>query len=192
MSGQLLSLRTEELSAWLSKLVAGERLTLSGVVYAAEEEAVKWLWERQEAGMSLPFGRQGSVLCAGVPVPNAEGEGTRIWEIGAWEGSDRYLPGLLRSGLSALVGRGSPEPDTLRALTRRRGVCFAPLGGSGRQNVGSICAVSSVMGEGLKEGALLRLGILDLPLVVTVDAAGGSLYERGPDRYRRKPKSLRW
>lgn len=192
MSGRLLSLRTEELSGWLSRLVAGECLTLSGVVYAAEEEAVKWLWEQQETGMPLPFARQGSVLCAGVPTLCTEGEGIRLWEVGAWEGSEQYLPRLLQTGLNALVGRGSPEPDTLSALIRRRGVCFAPLGGSGRQSAGSICTVSPVTGEGLREGSLLRLGVLDLPLVVAVDAAGGNLYERGPDRYRRKPKSLRW
>lgn len=192
MSGQLLSLRTEELSGWLPRLVAGECLTLSGVVYAADEEGVKWLWERQEIGKPLPFARQGTVLCAGIPSKDVGKEEAELWDISDWEGFEPYLSRLLQAGLNAFIGRGSLESFELETLARQKGVCFAPFGGSGRTNAKSICAASPVTGDGLREGALLRLGILELPLVVAVDAAGSSLYERGPARYRRKPRTLRW
>lgn len=192
MSGQFLSLRTEELTSWLPRLVAGERLTLSGVVYAADEEAVRWLCERQEAGKSLPFARQGTILCAGIPAKNIDEVGIGLWEISAWEGFAPYLSLLLQNGLGVLVGRGRLGASTLDTLTRQKGVCLAPFSGSGRMNAKSICTASPMMGEGLREGGLFRLGVLELPLVVTVDAAGGNLYERGAARYQRKPKTLRW
>ncbi len=192
MSGALLSLRTEELAGWLPRLVAGERLTLSGVVYAAGAEAADWLLKQREEGQALPFSGRDRVLCAGLPAFDPRRERADLWEFSNWEDLEQCVPPLFSEGSGAFIGRGSPSPAVMEVLSERRSVCFAPVGGSAVLNAKAICSVGAVRGEGLREGALLRVGILELPLVVTVDAVGSCLYQRGPEKYRRKPNIVRW
>lgn len=190
MSGQPLALRTDTLWEWLPRLTAGERLTITGAVYATGVAGHRRLRELLEAGASLPIDLGRGILCCGTPEENRAG--TLVWDLEEARMTDRSVPTLMDHGLRAVIGRGDRGEEVISALIRNRGVYFAALGGAATLNGAAVKSRQTVAFEDLKEGALLRLGVLELPLVVAIDAAGGNLYRKGPVRYRRQGSTSIW
>lgn len=190
MSGQILELRTETLGEWLPRLTAGERVTLTGAVYATGAEGHRRLRELIEAEKPLPVDLGKGILCYGGPTENRSG--SRLWEIGEAGEVDRDTPALMDHGLRAVIGRGDRSEKVVSALIRNRGVYFAALGSVDALNGATVKSAQTVAFEDLGDGALKRLGVLELPLVVAIDAAGGNLYRKGPPRYRRQVNSTLW
>lgn len=188
MSGQPLALRTDTLEEWLPRLTVGELVTLTGAVYATGVAGHRRLRELLEEGKSLPIHLEKAILCCGSPEEARAG--TMIWDLGEARMTDRSAPTLMDHGLRAMIGRGDRSEEVVSALIRNRGVYFAALGGAATLNGVTVKTVQTVAFEDLQEGALKRLGVLELPLVVAIDAAGGNLYQKGPARYQRQPEPL--
>lgn len=190
MSGQPLALRTETLGEWLPRLTVGERVTLTGAVYATGVGGHRRLRKLLEEGKPLPIDLGKAVLCCGGPEENREGR--LIWDLDEAGSTDRSAPVLMDHGLRAMVGRGDRSDEVVSALIRNRGVYFAAFGSVAALNGTTVKTAQTVAFEDLGEGALKRLGLLELPLVVAIDAAGGNLYRRGPARYKRQTENTIW
>lgn len=190
MSGQPLALRTETLGEWLPRLTAGERVTLTGAVYATGVEGHRRLRKLLETGESLPIDLSKGLLCCGNPMENRAG--SLIWDLEEAKATDRSATLLMDHGLRAVVGRGDRSEEVVSALIRNRGVYFAAMGSAATLNGAAVKTIQTVAFEELGEGALMRLGVLELPLVVAIDAAGGNLYRKGPARYQRQVDSNLW
>lgn len=190
MSGQPLALRTESLAEWLPRLTAGEQITLTGAVYATGVAGHRRLRELLEVGKPLPIDLGKSVLCYGAPEEARPGG--LIWEPGEAAETDRSVSVLMDHGLRAVIGRGDRGEHVTAAMIRNRGVYFAALGNAATLNGAAVKVLRPVAFEELGEGALMRLGILELPLIVAIDAAGGNLYRKGPERYCRQTKKEIW
>lgn len=190
MSGQPLALRSDTLAEWLPRLTVGEIVTLTGAVYATGVAGHRRLRELLEEGKPLPIALEKAILCCGNPEENRTG--TLIWDLGEARATDRSIQTLMDHGLRAVVGRGDRSEEVVSALIRNRGVYFAALGSAATLNGATVKTIQTAAFEDLKEGALKRLGVLELPLVVAIDAAGGNLYQKGPARYRRQTETSVW
>ena len=73
----------------------------------------------------------------------------------------------------------------LEAIRRNGGVYFAATGGAGALIALCVKVSRVVAFEDLGTEAVRELTVVDLPLIVAADSAGGNLYESGPAAYRR-------
>lgn len=149
-------------------LKAGERITLSGMIYTARDEAHLRM---QEAG--IPFDPEGAVIyhCGPVVKDNqviAAGPTTsaRMNELSGF---------LLDAGVRALIGKGGMG-DTVREQLRGRGVYLAFTGGCAAL-AASRMTLAGVFFEdlGMPE-AVWAIECRDLPLTVAIDAEGNDLF----------------
>lgn len=149
-------------------LKAGERVTLSGMIYTARDEAHLRM---QEVG--IPFDPKGAAIyhCGPVVKDNrivAAGPTTsaRMNELSGF---------LLDAGVRALIGKGGMG-DTVREELRGRGVYLAFTGGCAAL-AASRMTLKGVFFEdlGMPE-AVWAIECRELPLTVAIDAEGNDLF----------------
>jgi fumarate hydratase subunit beta len=149
-------------------LCAGERVTLSGIVYTARDEA-----HERMISDGIPFDPRGAAVYHCGPVIS----GSRILAAGPTTSARmNALTGfLLDAGVRALIGKGGMSPD-VTDMMRDRAVYLACTGG---------CAVLAASKMTLKGVYFEELGMAEaiwiieldhLPLVVGMDAHGHDLF----------------
>ena len=149
-------------------LVAGDRVTLTGMVYTARDEAHLRMMEE-----GIPFDPVGAAVYHCGPVISQD----RVIAAGPTTSARMNdLSGfLLDRGVRALIGKGGMGPQVVEQL-RGRGVYLAFTGG---------CAALAATRMHLKGVFYPDLGMAEaiwaieldhLPLVVGIDAAGGDLF----------------
>lgn len=150
-------------------LRAGDRVTLSGTVYTARDEAHIRMIEE-----GIPFDPHGAAIYHCGPVI----QGNRVIAAGPTTSSRmNTLSGfLLDAGVRALIGKGGMSRQVAGQL-KGRGVYLAFTGG---------CAALAASRMTLKGAHFADLGMAEavweieldrLPLVVGIDAAGNDLFE---------------
>jgi fumarate hydratase subunit beta len=130
-----------------------------------------------EAGESLPFELEGSVVYFLGPTPARPGK--VIGSAGPTTASrmDEFSPKLIASGLKAMIGKGYRSQQVRDALKRYGAVHFGALGGAGALLSKHIVACEIIAYEDLGTEAIRRLEVNELPVVVVYDAHGGSFYK---------------
>ncbi len=150
-------------------LRAGDRVTLSGVVYTARDEAHLRM---QEEG--IPFDPHGAVVYHCGPVI----QGGRVIAAGPTTSARmNALSGfLIERGVRALVGKGGMGRQVAEQL-KGRGIYLAFTGGCAAL-AASRMTLKGVFFEDLGMAEAVWAIELDrLPLVVGIDAAGNDLFE---------------
>lgn len=165
----------------IEKLIAGDVVYITGIVYTARDEAHAHILESDEKGEKLPFDLEGAVIYHCGPL--------MIKEEGQWKAvaagpttSARMAgmtPKLLeKHAVCALIGKGGMQGVT--ETLKDRCVYLAYTGGCAALAAGSIKRVRSVhwsqlgMPEAVWELEVERFG----PLVVGIDAHGNDLFEK--------------
>ena len=149
-------------------LVAGDRVTLSGMVYTARDEAHLRMMEE-----GIPFDPVGATVYHCGPVINhdqviAAGPTTSA-RMNALSGF------LLDKGVRALIGKGGMGPQVVGQL-QGRGVYFAFTGGCAALAATHMRLTGVFYPDlGMAE-AIWAIELDHLPLVVGIDAAGGDLF----------------
>src|SRR4051794_6269239 len=115
----------------IQSLHAGDRVSISGVVYAARDAAHKRMIEALEKGEPLPFDVQGQVIYYVGPTPAKPGQ--VIGSAGPTTSGrmDKYAPKLLDLGLKGMIGKGYRNQEVKDAMVKNKAVYFAAVGGSG-------------------------------------------------------------
>ncbi|AFL95462.1 fumarate hydratase subunit beta [Thermococcus cleftensis] len=155
------------------KLRAGDIILLSGTIYTARDSAHRRILSlpREE----LPFEPEGAVIYHCGPVVRKRGESYKVVSAGPTTSArmNRYLDGILGLGVRGIIGKGGMEVGPFKG----RAVYFAFTGGAGSLAARSIKGVKAVhwLDLGIPE-ALWVLEVEDFPLIVAIDAHGGSLY----------------
>jgi len=151
-------------------LQAGDRVTISGVVYTARDEAhLRMLKE------GIPFDSRGAVVYHCGPVVAGE----RIIAAGPTTSArmDGMTGFLLDAGVRGIIGKGGMGSEVV-GLLRGRAVYLAFTGG---------CAALAASRMGLRGVYFPDLGMAEavwtieldhLPLVVGIDAHGNDLFGR--------------
>lgn len=150
------------------RLRAGERVTLSGILYTARDRAhARMLLE------GIPFPPVGAVVYHSGPLVK-DGE---VLAAGPTTSArmDPYVPMLVENGVRGIVGKGGLGTKAIEAM-RGRCVYLAYTGG---------CAVLAASRMRLRRAIWEDLGMAEaiweievdrLPLVVAIDAHGGDLF----------------
>ena len=171
--------------AELSKLRAGDKLTVSGTIYTARDAAHKRLTELIASGEELPLDIRGAAIYYAGPTPEKPGQ--VIGSCGPTTSGrmDAYAPGLLDRGLAVMIGKGDRNAAVIDAIVRNGAVYLAAMGGAGALMGSCVKAAHIVCYEDLGCEAIRELKVENMPLTVVIDYQGNDLYKSGPEAYLR-------
>ena len=169
--------------AELSKLRAGDKLTVSGTIYTARDAAHKRLTELIASGEELPLDIRGAAIYYAGPTPEKPGQ--VIGSCGPTTSGrmDAYAPGLLDRGLAVMIGKGDRNAAVIDAIVRNGAVYLAARGGAGALMGSCVKAARIVCYEDLGCEAIRELKVENMPLTVVIDSQGNDLYKSGPEAY---------
>lgn len=172
----------------VEKLKAGDKLTLSGVLYTARDSAHKRLVEALDKGDKLPIDITGQTIYYMGPAPAKPGQ--VIGSAGPTTSGrmDAYAPRLMAVGLKGMLGKGSRTQAVKDAMKKYKVVYFVATGGAGALIAQRIKKCQVVAYDDLGAEAIHKLEVEDLPVIVVNDAYGGDLYETGRAKYEKVKK----
>lgn len=169
----------------IEQLKAGEKVFLSGYIYTARDAAHKRFIDALGEGGKLPFDIENQVIyyCGPSPAP----PGRVIGACGPTTSSrmDAYSPKLISLGLKGMIGKGKRSQAVKDAIRQYKAVYFGATGGAGALLSKSVRSSEVIAYEDLGPEAVVRLGIVDMPLFVINDIYGNDLYESGAAQYRK-------
>jgi len=165
-------------------LVAGDVVSLSGVMYSARDAAHKKLVDLLDAGEQLPIEIDGQTIYYMGPSPAKPG--SVIGSAGPTTSyrMDAYAPTLIAIGLKGMVGKGERGANVVDAMRQHGAVYFAATGGAAALISQSIIEAEIVAFPELGPEAIRRLVVKDFQVIVAQDAHGGNLYKDGVERYK--------
>ncbi len=169
-------LTTDQLREAAPKLIAGDRVLLSGTVYTARDAAHKRLLGLLEKGEKLPFDLQDAAVYYAGPTPTAPG--MAIGSCGPTTSSrmDPYAPTLLDLGLAAMIGKGPRNEAVCEAIRRNGAVYLCAIGGAGALAAKCITSCEVIAFDDLGCESVKRLTFCEFPLIVGIDCRGGSVF----------------
>jgi L(+)-tartrate dehydratase beta subunit len=169
-------------------LRAGDTVTLERTLYGIRDATLIALFDR---GRTTRFDLAGHALLHTAPnVRKVEASaehpaGYAPLCIGTTTSQrmERFTRGLMeRCGARMIVGKGGMGPETLRAFQELGGAYLAVVGGAAALETTWIEAIEDVDLDDLHPESLWRFRIRNFgPLLVGMDAHGGSLYARVQD-----------
>ena len=159
-------------------LQAGDRVMISGVIYAARDAVHKKLIELLQAGEQLPFGLAGQVIYYAGPCPAKPGQA--VGSVGPTTSGrmDAYTPALLELGLKGMIGKGRRDEAVVKAMVKHGAVYFAAIGGAGALLAAAVKEAAVIAFPELGAEALFRFTVEDFPAIVAIDSRGNDLYEK--------------
>ncbi len=157
---------------------AGGELLFNGVIYTARDQAHKRLVEAIKKGNRLPFELKNSIIYYCGPTKTPKGRGKVIGSCGPTTSSrmDEFTPLLLKHGLKGMIGKGNRSPEVRDAIKKYKGVYFLTYAGCGALLSKYVLSAKTVAYGDLGPEAILKLEVKDFPLIVAMDANGGSIY----------------
>ncbi len=170
----------------IEQLHAGDKVSISGVIYVGRDAAHKRLVAALDAGEALPFDPEGQVIYYMGPAPAKPGD--PIGSAGPTTSyrMDPYAPRLMEVGLKGMIGKGNRSKPVREAMQRHKAVYMAAIGGAGALIAKSIKKAEVIAYDDLGAEALRRLEVEDFPAIVVNDVYGGDAYEDGLKEYNRE------
>ncbi len=167
-------------------LKAGEQVLISGDIYTARDAAHKRLCDLLAEGKPLPVELRDRIIYFVGPSPAKEG--AVIGSAGPTTSyrMDAYSPTLIAEcGLTGMIGKGGRSPEVIGAMKEHGAVYFAAVGGAAALIAKSIKGAEVICYGDLGPEAIRKLTVEDFPAVVAIDSSGESMYESGPEQFRR-------
>jgi fumarate hydratase subunit beta len=170
----------------ITHLKAGDRVSISGIIYSGRDAAHRRLVEALTAGEPLPFDPRGQIMYYMGPSPARPGN--PIGSAGPTTSGrmDPYTPPLLEVGLKGMIGKGNRSTLVREAIKKHRAVYFSVTGGASALIARAIKSAEVIAYRDLGPGALRRLEVENLSAIVVNDMYGGDAYEEGKARYRKE------
>src|SRR4030042_2853338 len=168
----------------IKKIKSGDRLLITGIVYAARDAAHRRRAERIERGEELPFDIRGQIIYYMGPAPARPG--TAVGSAGPTTSGrmDRYSPALIKMGLKGMIGKGPRSEDMIRPMRGHGCLYMAAVGGAGALLSRRIKSSTVIAWEDMGGEALRRMEVVDFPVIVVNDSEGRDLYRESVSRYR--------
>ena len=159
-------------------LNAGDGVLLSGWVYTGRDVAHRRLYEAIGRGEDLPINLRDEVLFYAAPTPARPGQ--VIGSIGPTTSSrmDVFTPRLIEAGLRGMIGKGMRSPEVVEAIRKHGAVYFGAIGGIAALTARCVRKAAVAAYDDLGPEAVLRMEIVNMPLVVVNDTRGGDLYRK--------------
>lgn len=180
---RIIRLRTPLDGDQVAKCRVGDRVRLSGVLYAARDAAHKRLVALLEGGKALPFAIEGQVIYYVGPSPAQPGQPVGAAGPTTSYRMDPYAPALIERGLKGMIGKGARGPEVRAAMKQHQAIYLAAIGGAGALMGKAVVSAEVIAYPELGTEALRRLVVDNLPLIVANDIYGADLYEQGVENY---------
>ena len=167
----------------IEKLVCGDIIRLSGVIYTGRDAAHKRMINTINNKKELPFDVNGAGIYYVGPSPSKDGQ--IIGSAGpttSYRMDDLTVP-LLERGLKVMIGKGKRSEEVINSMIKNKAVYLAAIGGAGAYISNSITKCEIIAYEGLGPEAVRRLEIEDLQLIVAIDCYGNNIYEKGREMF---------
>ncbi|MDO9108790.1 MAG: FumA C-terminus/TtdB family hydratase beta subunit [Coriobacteriia bacterium] len=172
--------------AKLASLRAGDEVMLSGPVYTARDAThARLVAEIAAHGGVLPYGLDGQTLFYAGPTPPAAMRPAGSVGPTTAKRMDAWTPPLLLAGIVAAIGKGVRSESVREAFASTGSVYFAAVGGSAALLATRVSASTPVAYPDLGTEALVRLDLVDFPVVVAIDSCGNDLYAQAASEWRR-------
>ncbi len=159
-------------------LKAGDCVLLSGAIYTARDCAHRRIFDLLDRGETLPFDLNGAFLYYAGPCPAPEGKACGSCGPTTSARMNVFAPRLLDLGLGGMIGKGEMSEETRQAIVRNGRVYFAAIGGAGASYGNAVKKCECVAFPDLLSEAVYQMEVVDFPLVVAIDSAGNSIYQR--------------
>lgn len=163
----------------IEKLVCGDIIKLSGVIYTARDAAHKRMIDAINNNEKLPFDVDGSGIYYVGPSPNKKNQ--VIGSAGpttSYRMDDLTVP-LLERGLKVMIGKGKRSEEVINSMIKNKAVYLAAIGGVGAYISNTIKKCEVIAYEDLGPEAVRKLEVEDLQLIVAIDCYGNNIYEKG-------------
>jgi len=170
----------------ITRLHAGDKVTITGVIYVGRDAAHKRLVAALDAGDPLPFDPQGQIIYYMGPSPARPGRPIGAAGPTTSGRMDPYAPRLMEVGLKGMIGKGNRAKPVRDAMIKHGAVYFGAIGGAGALIAKSIKSAEVIAYDDLGAEALRRLEVEDFPAIVIDDIYGGDAYEDGVKQYSRE------
>jgi fumarate hydratase subunit beta len=170
----------------IAELKAGDRVLLSGTIYAARDAAHKRFIEALDRGEGLPIDLATAVIYYMGPSPARPRQ--IIGSCGPTTSArmDKYTPRLIEGGLRVMMGKGERSPQVAEAIKQHGAVYLITIGGAGALLSLRVKSAEVVAYPDLGAEAVLKLEVEHFPAVVAIDAQGSDQFKIGQARYRVK------
>ncbi len=170
----------------VAQLHAGDKVTITGVIYVGRDAAHKRMVDTLDAGDPLPFDPQGQVIYYMGPAPAKPGEAIGAAGPTTSGRMDPYAPRMMEAGLKGMIGKGNRTQPVRDAMAQYKAVYMGAIGGAGALIAKTIHKSDVVAYDELGAEALRRLEVVDFPAIVINDIYGGDAYEDGVKKYNRE------
>jgi fumarate hydratase subunit beta len=89
---------------------------------------------------------------------------------------DEFTPLLLKSGISAMIGKGGRCAEVIRAIKKYKAVYFLTYAGCAALLSRYVKSSKPIAYKDLGPEAILKLEVKDFPLIVAIDWRGNDIY----------------
>lgn len=176
------TLTRDEVAGWR----AGETLLLNGRMLTGRDAAHQRIRELLARGQPLPADFRDRVIYYVGPVDAVRDEAVGPAGPTTSTRMDGYTDMMLeRTGLIAMVGKAERGPEAVAAIQRHRAAYLIAVGGAAYLVSRAIRHARVVAFADLGMEAIYEFDVVDMPVTVAVDAAGGNLHVSGPAQWRR-------
>lgn len=162
----------------LEKLKSGDRLLLTGTLFAARDEAHKRLVELKNSGKALPVNLEGQAIYYVGPAPSKPGQVINSAGPTTAKRMDKYTKDMLELGVTVMIGKGERSEET-KSLIKGKAVYLAALGGVGAKQAKTIIKQEIIAFADAGMEALRKFEVKDFPVIVIHDLESGDAYEEG-------------
>ena len=173
-----------------ASLQAGDRVLISGKIFAARDAAHKKMIEALARGEALPLNLQDQIIYYVGPTPARPGMAVGSAGPTTAGRMDKYTPALLALGLLGIIAKGDRSNGVIQSLQAHGAVYFAATGGAGALLARCIKSYTVLAYPELGPEALAALEVVDFPAIVAIDSAGNNLYRSGPEEFCQLPSNF--
>lgn len=159
------------------KLKAGDAVELTGVIYTARDAAHSRLASLINSNAELPVKLDGAAIYYAGPTPAKPGQ--IIGSCGPTSAvrMNAYAPVLYDNGVSCVIAKGPVSEEVRQSIIKNKSVYFCAPGGCGALLSQCVESVEEIAFEDLGTESIKRLKVKDMPLIVAIDSAGGTLFK---------------
>lgn len=163
----------------------GETLLLSGKMLTGRDAAHKRIQDLIDKGEPLPVDFTGRVIYYVGPVDPVEHEVVGPAGPTTSTRMDKFTGMMLqRTGLIGMIGKAERGPIAIEEIKKSGSVYLMATGGAAYLVSKAIKTSRVLAFADLGMEAIFEFGVVDMPVVVAVDADGNNVHETGPKKWK--------
>ncbi|MFA6027740.1 MAG: fumarate hydratase C-terminal domain-containing protein [Patescibacteria group bacterium] len=178
----MINLHTPLVSDQIKKLKVGDQVLLSGTIFTARDQAYNYLLKNNFSKI-----KNGVIYHAGPIVLEKKGKTIPV-SAGPTTSSRFSLKSIKliqKYGIKAFIGKGGMDDDAVKKAMKGKTVYLAAVGGAGVVYANAMKIKKIYLKKLGMADAICELEVKDMPLIVTMDSQGRSIYH---DVYKKSRK----